>query len=809
MPYTLAHVLKRVFKPLLCCMLSVSFITAQDFEVSGTVLDSENNPLVFANVLLKSTEGELVKGATTDTKGIFRLISVTPGEYLLLASYIESRSESLTIAVTADLDVGILTISNDAQVLDEVVIRSQKPRLVEKADRYVFNIENTALSDSDIWDVLKRTPGIVIVNDKLTVNNVGNIGILINGRKVNIPEKDIINLLSGSSASKVEAIEVITNPPVKYSAEGGLLIDIKMKNNLVAGYNGSVYNRYTQGVFAKHTLGTDHFFKGNKTDFSLAYSLRKNKDLVRYTDITNFFENGIPDAIWTAQQNTITKRLEHNISAFFDYHVNERNTISISTINSLTPKVNRFSFSETDIQNSQEVSTSGFNTTNNSDFDLYNTSLYFDWVHQLKKEGSKISFNTHYTNYDYDRVQDINTDFFDANGSSTGENDFITQSVQHTGLFSIQADYTTNLGSGSKLETGLRYANIASDNTIDQEGFDRSQPGIDPTETGDFIYNEAISAAYVSMNNNWDNWKLNLGLRSEYTETESKLDTDVENYENNYLQFFPSLSVLYTHNEKHVFKLNYYRRITRPRYSWLNPFQYFQNNNTVVEGNPNLLPSISNFVSLGYIFNKSLTLGGFYNRITDEFLQQVSQDNEGNLLRFIATNLDETISYGIDTNFNKELTNRWSIYVMLNYYYQENNFRDLETSQLLQNTAWITQFRTTQSFTFLEDRSLFADMSFVYNSPTVIGNSRIDSISEFGFYLRKTIWNKSASISLTVDDVFNQGNFFFTRQYLSQDNTSSVRTENRLIALGFRYSFGNTKIRNNKKRKRVEERNRI
>lgn len=797
------------FRVFLFLLVSFSVVSAQNFEVSGMVLDADESPLVFANVLLQTTDSTLVKGATTDANGLFTLTNVGRGDYLLLASYIESTSKTLAISVTTDLNVGNLIILNNAQILDEVVVTSQKPKLVELADRYVFNIENTALSDSDIWDVLKRTPGIVIVNDKLTVNNVGNIGILINGRKVNIPEKDIINLLSGSSASKVEAIEVITNPPVKYSAEGGLLIDIKMKANLVAGYNGSVYNRYTQGVFAKHTLGTDHFFKGNKTDFSLAYSVRNNKDLVRYSDITNFFENDLPNATWTAQQNTITKRQEHNISAFFDYQVNERNTISLSTINSLAPKVNRYSFSETDISNSQTMGNTGFDTENDSDFDLYNASLYLDWVHKLKKEGSQISFNTHYTYYEYDRMQDIETDFFDVNQNVTGENDFITQTVQNTGLFSIQTDYTTNLGKDSKLEAGFRYANIASDNTIDQQGFDRSQPGIDPTEAGEFVYNEAISAAYISANNNWDNVKLNMGLRAEYTETESKLDTNLENNVNDYLELFPSLSLLYTHKKKHEFKLNYYRRITRPRYGWLNPFQYFQNNNTVVEGNPNLLPSISNFVSLGYIFNKSLTISTFYNRRNNEFLQQVNQDNEGNLLRFIATNLDETRSYGVDTKFNKAITNRWSIFVMLNYYFKENDFRDLESGQVLQNSAWIAQFRATHSYTFLEDRSLFADISFFYNGPSVIGNSRRESLNELGFFMRKSFWNKNASISLTVDDVFNQGNPFFIRQYLTQDNTSSVRAENRLVVLGFRYAFGNTKIRNNKKRKRVEERNRI
>ena len=53
---------------------------------------------------------------------------------------------------------------------------------------------------------------------------------------VNLPQEDIVNLLSGTSASNIEAIEVITNPPAKYSAEGGMLINIKMNRNLISGY---------------------------------------------------------------------------------------------------------------------------------------------------------------------------------------------------------------------------------------------------------------------------------------------------------------------------------------------------------------------------------------------------------------------------------------------------------------------------------------------------------------------------------------------------------------------------------------------
>lgn len=799
--------MKCTFLLFLIFLSPLSILIAQDYQISGSVLDNDQNPLVFASVLLEDKDGKLVLGASTDAQGLFQLRKVVAGEYVLYASYIETKSGIKSISVTEDMDVGALIISGET--LDEVVVTNQKPTLVQKADRHVFNIENTALADSDIWTVLKRTPGVIIVNDKLTVNNIGNIGILINGRRVNIPESDVINLLSGSSAANVEAVEVITTPPAKYDAEGGLLIDIKMKNNLVAGYNGSVFNRYIQGVFPKHTLGTDHYFKAKKTDFSVNYSFTDDKDLIRYTDRTNFFENDLPSAIWTAQQNTITKRMRHNVSMFYDYLMDDKNKISLSTINTLTPKGNQFSFSETNIVNVLGIDNGGFVTTNDSDYQVYNTSFYLDWIHQLNNKGSELSFNAHYTRYNYDNGQDIDTDFFDAGGTVTGENDFITNSLQNTVLVSIQTDYTAKIGTDSTLESGLRFAAISSDNTIEQEGFDRSQPGIDPTEAGEFLYNERITAGYLSINNNWDKWRLNLGLRAEYTETEGDLDTAAESNKNQYLEFFPSFSLKHTFKEKHVFKLNYFRRITRPRYSWLNPFQYFQNNNTVLEGSPDLLPSFNNFLTLGYTLNKALTFQAFYNLRTDDFIQQVSQDNEGNLLRFIATNLDETTSYGLDVIYNKNVTDRWYCYILFNYYFKKNNFRDFDSGQLLENTAFITYFRTIQGFTFLEDNSLSVDASFSWNSPFIIGNATQETLNEFGLSFRKTIWSKNASISLSVEDIFNQSNPFLTRQYLTQDNSSSVRAENRLFLLGFRYAFGNTRIRDNQKSKRIDERNRI
>lgn len=801
--------MKRELRLFSIIVLFVSLTNAQDYKISGTVLDDNGVPLVFASVLLQTKDSVLIKGTATNEKGFFQLENIAMGDYLLFASYIENQSEVRSLFLKEDIDIGSLVILENTQELDEVVVSYKKPTIEQKVDRLVFNIENTALSESDIWNVLKRTPGVVVIRDQLTIKGTSNIGIMINGRLVNIPQSDIINLLSGSSAGNVEAIEVITNPPAKYSAEGGLLIDIKMKKNLIAGYNGSVYNRYTQGVFPKHTLGTDHFFKGKRTDFSVNYSFSNVKRLSRYTDVTNFFEDNTANEIWTAEQSAVTKRNQHNVSAFLDIELNPKNTISISTINVLTPSVNRFYDSETLINDTNGDLISSFDTTNDSNYELYNTSVYLDWVHQLDKKGAEIAFNTHYTNYDYDRGQVLNTDFLDAQGALTGENDFTTQSGQQTGLFSIQLDYSTSLGKASELESGLRYASINSDNTISQEGFDRSQPGINPTEAGVFSYDEEISAAYISFNSNWQNWQVKMGLRAEYTETTGFLDTEEVATENNYLEFFPSFSLMHTLNIKHSLGLRYYRRIARPRYNRLNPFQYFQTNNSVVEGNPNLLPSTRNYIALGYTFDKSYNLEFFFGERKNQYLLQVFQDNDANLLRFISSNLGLSRSYGVDFSLNKSIYDFWNTFFLVSYFYENNRFADLGSDAQLNNDVWTGHIRATNSFTFLSDKSLFADLTFTYFSPTVNGNSRQDSYNQLGFALRKTIWNKNASISLEIEDIFNQGNLFNTRRYLNQDNTSSFRSENRLLILGFRYKFGNTRIKDNQKRKRVDERNRI
>ncbi len=806
----LRSAVKKTLPILIVSLLFSTGLLSQDYSVNGFVKDASGLPVAYAHVvLLQFADFKQLKGTAADDLGFFELTSVPRGQYYIQVSYIENQSDYTLVKVDSDTDVGTLVLKGNVQNLEEVVVTSQQPRLERKVDRLVFYPGNTAVADGSLWDVLKRTPAVVVTQDKLTVKGSTDIGIMINDRRVNLPPEDIVNLLSGSSASNIEAIEVITSPPAKYSAEGGMLINIKTKKNLISGYNGAIYNRYRQGVFPKHVIGTDHYFKGRKASFSINYSLSDEKEVRRYTDITNFFENNSITSIWTAEQDYIIDRKGHNASVFFDYDIDAENTFRFSTVTSWNPKADRFYDTETSITDTEEMLLSGFDTTNNSDEEQLNTSYYIDYVHKPGDGDGELSFNAHYTYYDYDRGQALATDFFDVDGVLTGENDFTTRSEQQIDLFSIRGDYLRSLGKSVKLETGLRYAGIASESSISQEGFDRDQPGIDPTEAGRFVYDENIYATYLSFDAEWEFWKLKSGLRAEYTETMGDLDISETTSENNYLELFPSFSAQYTPSKKHDFNLYYYRRISRPGYSSINPFQVFQSNFSIIEGNPGLLPATRHYVAGGYTFNNAFTVELFYRNERNKTLLQVFQDNDDQLLRFIHSNLDANVRYGMDFIVNENITNFWSLSFLSSFYQQTDDFTDLDSGLPVTNEQFSWYLTSTSTFSALKDRTLTIDVDFNYFSSVVSGNSRQDSYNELSIFLRKSVFGKRGSISMGLSGIFNQGNIFNTRNFLNQSNSSLYRGENRLFRLGFRYMFGNFGLRTNKKSKKVEEQNRI
>ena len=143
-------------------------------------------------------------------------------------------------------------------------------------------------------------------------------------------------------------------------------------------------------------------------------------------------------------------------------------------------------------------------------------------------------------------------------------------------------------------------------------------------------------------------------------------------------------------------------------------------------------------------------------------------------------------------------------------YYLENEFFVVESSQERAQNNTLGFFAQVYSQITLSQKGGFtSDISTRYISNLISGSLDYKNIFDLSVSLRKSLWNKSASISAGVDDIFRTNNVRVSSRYLNQDNSYFAQPEARKFWLGFRYNFGNYNLRDNKKTINTKEGNRL
>ncbi len=786
--------------------LSIGF--GQNASVSGTVVDTENVAIEFANVVLFSEdESQVLKGTTTDESGYFILPNLEPNTYVIKVSYIGFTEFHQKIVLTGVLDLQTIVLQEASEQLDEISIIAKKPTLKREADRLVFNIENTALVEGTMLQVLKSTPGVLVLGDEITVKN-SNPTVYINNRKVNLSADDLNQLLEGSSANAIKSVEVITNPSARYDAESGVVLNIVMSKNLITGYRGSVFSNYTQGVFPRYNAGTNHFFKNDNISFNVNYSFSKSKinrdgdDQVNYLNTSN-----TTDEIWRSKTNRNTWSETHNLNANFDYFINDKSTLSLSSNALYLPYFKYKIENNTVIRDLNNNVLSRFTADNLSRDNKYN--LAFDLAFSHNFEKGNITANAHYTNYNYERNQGVISDFFDSSDNFINSNAFNTDNNQETNILAGKVDYSTPINEHSNFETGVKFSTTTTESDITQFDVDLSSGNetIDPQNSDAFDYDEQILAAYVNYDLSTEKWSLNAGLRMEQTNVEgiSPL-TNITNTQD-YLEWFPNASLQYNFSEDYNVYANYKRSIARPNYANLNPFRFFLNDNYVVSGNPFLVPTFVDHFVIGTSITDYFTFEAYYKNYDGAISEIPRQDNTANIIEYISVNFDKTVEYGFDFITGFDVTDRWSVYAVTSFYnYEEET--DFGQGSVTQD-QWSNYSELQNDLTLLKDNSLNMSLVLTWVGKNLQGFQTVEDRLVSEFAISKSIFNKKGILSLSVSDLFNMQDFDLATQYQNQFNTQTTDVDNRYVRLGFRYKFGNTKLESNARAIDSEERERL
>ncbi len=781
---------------------------AQTFTIQGTLIDDTTHGVAFANLLLTNeTDAKILYGGSSDEDGDFKIENVSSGKYILKITYLGLETRQFTLSVVNNINLGNIELSASRSHLEEVVVTAKKPTVENKIDRLVFHVENTSLSNGDSWDLLSNTPTVIAINGELRVRGRETPVVYINDKKVYLTSSELKQLLEGTPANVIKSVEVITNPPARYDAEGGALINIVMSKNIVTGYNGSIFGGIGKGNKWRTNGGTNHFYKTDKLHIFGGYNYSNTHYLADFLEHINFRKDGMSSGIWSTDIERETRYETHTFNANVDFFLSKNQTLGLTANVSLRPYSRQQTQSHTEALNavskgidSTFVSQGLYGTEKN------NLSFNLNYEIALNEEGQKFSANAFFVTSNNSPSQRVNTEYSFPNITSVRRNSFINDSKQDTRIYAGQIDYILPTDF-SNWELGAKLTKVETESSIDQNRLEGNSPELNDL----FTYDETNIAAYISFDKEWEKWGVKAGLRGENTSLKGVSFSESQTNTQDYFQLFPSFYLNYKNSDNHTVNLQYSRRILRPNYKQLNPFRYYFNDNSFQVGNPKLQPSLDHKISLGNTYKQhSLEL---YFALTEDPSYEISfQDNEAQQIQYIYANVEKNLNYGIDYYSYLDLTDFWGLNSLISFFYDEDQFIALEdNSQLLKNGRWAAYFSFNNYFTFLQDKSLTADLWLYYISPLSWGGTGTQSeIKSVDLGITKTFMNNRASLTLKATDIFNTfGKLTISNDYLSQQHFKRSYFDEQSIRLSFRYKFGNYKLSTNQKDIELEEKDRI
>ena len=775
--------------------LTSGFILAQEATISGRVITISEEAIPYANVVLYTPDEIVVKGVITDDLGKFVFTAINEGSYFVKVSFVGYEEYTSSVFdFPKNKTLPKITLKENTQNLDEVTVISKKPTISRKADRLIFNVENTIAAEGTTWDILKRTPGVVIKQDALTVRNE-NVTVYLNDRKIELSYEEVQSLLESIGGENIASVEVITNPSAKYDAEGGAILNIVSSKALYLGYKGSVTARGTYGIFPKHYFGTSHYFKTKKLNIFFNYGFNPLKKTIENNSFTNYQNETIAIADWDQDFERKRWTKAHNANLILDYQFNEKEKLSFSAVGLYSPNEFDFARSTTDVTSPIE-SPFSIGTTSRLDGEQKNIAL--DAVYSRDFEKGNLKMNAHYTSFSRDRIQNLSSLYTDDQNESFRNVRFTSEALQDITIYTGQVDYETQLGEVA-VETGGKIAIIDSRSTIDFLNIQNDAPnGLTQAQNDDFLYDENVYAGYLTLSKTINKWDFKAGLRAEQTNsTGTSLVLD-EVVALDYFEWFPSGYVKYDASENHSFSLDYGRKLDRPRYQDLNPFAYFLNENNFSQGNSRLLPAFSHRFNFNYSLQNKYFFDVYYRDNGENILILPFQNNVDQILRTDRQNALGSKSWGLDFTHGRSIKKWWYFYTYMSLFHEEETFLAVESGNVSYTNDVDGFYGSFSNFlTLSKDKTFTGEVSLAYFSRFLSGSYVQGATTDLTIGLKKTFWDKRATLSIVANDVLGEANALLTSRYLNQDNGYFPIPETQNIQIGFTYNFGNFKLEDN------------
>ncbi|QIH33363.1 TonB-dependent receptor [Sphingobacterium sp. DR205] len=789
---------------MLFSFLGTVFAQSNGGKLNAVVVGRDGGPLAAASIsLLRNPGGILLKGTVSKENGGVEFLGVPEGKYTMQVStvgYTTYSSSEITLRKGDILSLDTIRLEAVSKVLSEAQVVGKKPLIESQIDKIVLNVENSILATgNNALELLQKVPGVTLDNKKINLRGKSNVIIMIDGKPTYLSADEVSRLLENTASNSITSIEVLTNPPAKYDAAGNAgIINIKTKKNTQFGSNVSLNLNLGQG---KYTKGDGGFLVNHRNSWANIFASYNYNNSLGFNDLT--IDRSVNDSTGTTYFNSDSyskfRYRAHNFKFAADFNLGEQQVLGF-VVNGNVSSGNSTRQGDNLIASQKGKLDSVVQGSNFSDFAYHYLAYNLNYKKTFDTLGTELAANA---DYSYSKNHDnsmMKNRFLDPNWMEfKAPNVFRNDMLSNTKILVFKTDFIHPFDKTTKLEAGLKYSRVKTDNNLvyeDQNTAGEFVPNED--QSNQFLYNENIAAAYLTLNKSFGKFSVQTGLRVENTSSLGNSVTLGQQTKRNYTDFFPTVFIQQQINDKHKLGLSYSRRIDRPDYGALNPFIYYLDQYTYQFGNPYLNPQYTNSYELNYTFKERYLLSLGYKRTNDAITQVIESNSETKAIAQTDRNLTYFDYYNMNINIPVKVLKWWTTSNNVTAFYSKYNFDERSGAQRQLEKL---SFQVSSNHDIRIGETSNVELTANYFSPAVYGVFSFQSYYGIDLGAGKTFFDKKLNVKLAVNDILNTRG---QRRLSSVQENGYYRIRNgydsRVIRLSLSYRFGNINIKSVDKR---------
>ena len=394
------------------CLLALSlsyhaFAQNGTGQISGEVRDLQNKPLGGTTVVLNyESDTTIQTNRVADANGAFAFTRLPKGYYRVTCTHIGFGPYKLSHLLIDDThqNIGLPAIilqPSGNHVLNDVIITAKKPLIGQKIDRTVVNVDAMiSVAGSNILDALSKSPGVIVdANDNISLNGKAGVLVLIDDRPTYLSGQDLAAYLRSLPAGTVDKLELISNPPARYDASGGAVINIVLKKNRSAGFNGGINIGYNQGVYGRSNDALNINYRASKFNLfsNLSYSLDQNFSKETFD---RYFYNPDGSLNSATLQNSYYKYAANgwNGRLGIDYFVTPNTTLGLMLTRNTRPRTDMLNYTTSQYGSAMQLDSTG-RGYNNGRYQAQNAGINLNMLHKFDQQGTQLTADLDYLHF--------------------------------------------------------------------------------------------------------------------------------------------------------------------------------------------------------------------------------------------------------------------------------------------------------------------------------------------------------------------------------------------------------------------------